>query len=299
MAYKHDLTFRIADHYLRVLFPEGVDGREWLEVYAPFYVLQADGPLMTDIHVLPGAETTEPEGEKLGLFENGNGSHVIYLLPEGGYKILITNIRGELGAVMRTTADFSRVTVTPYGPEYVQLYGLNNAIMVAFAFSGAHHGLLLVHSSVVMNGGHAFMFLGSSGTGKSTHSDLWVKHIAGSEILNDDNPVVRWDGERAMVYGSPWSGKRDYYRQLGLPIGAVVRLEQAKENAIRRFSKIEAYASLRSATSVMIWDKPSFDGICNMVSEVVARVPMFHLRNLPVEAAARMSYEAAQAALAE
>ena len=299
MSTKFDLTFCIADKYIRVLFPEGVDGREWLPTYHPFYVREATEPLMADIHVVPDEVSAEIEGERLGLFDNGNGNHVVCRLPEGGYKILITNVQGELSAAMRTTADFSRVDVSLYGSEAAQHFGLNNCVMVAYAFSGAYFGILLMHSSVIMNAGRGYLFLGSSGTGKSTHSDLWVRHIPGSEILNDDNPAVRWRDGVAYVYGTPWSGKRDFYRQIGLPIGAFVRLQQAKENIIRRSPAVEAYAVIRSSTSTMIWDKPSFTHICDTASAIAATVPVFHLRNLPVEAAARMSYEATQAALAE
>ena len=41
------------------------------------------------------------------------------------------------------------------------------------------------------------MFLGPSGTGKSTHARLWLQYIDSTELVNDDNPVVRiyQDGE--------------------------------------------------------------------------------------------------------
>ena len=73
--------------------------------------------------------------------------------------------------------------------------------MIAFAFSGAQKDLLLIHASVTMKDGKGYLFLGKSGTGKSTHSQLWLKHIPGTELLNDDNPAVRLINDEVIVYG--------------------------------------------------------------------------------------------------
>ena len=48
-----------------------------------------------------------------------------------------------------------------------------------------------IHSSVISLNGGAVLFLGESGTGKSTHTRLWREHIPGAELLNDDSPIVR------------------------------------------------------------------------------------------------------------
>ena len=48
------------------------------------------------------------------------------------------------------------------------------------------------------------LFQGKSGTGKSTHSGLWLKHIPGCELLNDDNPIVHFNRNK----GKPQSTVR-------------------------------------------------------------------------------------------
>lgn len=63
------------------------------------------------------------------------------------------------------------------------------------------------------------------------HSRLWLEHIPDSDLLNDDNPIVRFypTGE-VIVYGSPWSGKTPCYRNEAVPVGAFVRLKQATQS---------------------------------------------------------------------
>lgn len=292
----YDLTFSIAGKYLHTYFADKIDGRELLDSYAPFYVENAEGPLMTDILIEEGLVSTIAEGKEVGQFDCGGCNHGVWLLPDGGYKMVISDVNGRTACAFRSSADFSKCEVSLFGDIYTKSYGLNNAIMIAFAFSGAREKLILMHSSVTMNAGKGYLFLGVSGTGKSTHSDLWVKHIEGSEILNDDNPAVRLlDDGTVRVYGTPWSGKRNYYKQMSVPIGAFVRLEQAPINEIQRKTPLEAFAVILSSTSTMIWDKDSYMDISDTISEIAMRTPLFHLKNKPEPEAARMSYEAVMA----
>ena len=46
----------------------------------------------------------------------------------------------------------------------------HNAMMLMFSYFGAQEGILLFHSSVVVKDDKGYMFLGKSGTGKSTHT---------------------------------------------------------------------------------------------------------------------------------
>ena len=71
--------------------------------------------------------------------------------------------------------------------ENSNLFGVNNALMVMYALATANKQTALFHSSVVSFQDKAYMFLGKSGTGKSTHSRLWLKYIEGTELINDDN----------------------------------------------------------------------------------------------------------------
>ena len=121
---------------------------------------------------------------------------------------------------------------------------IGNELMILFAFAAAPHATLLVHAAVVRQAGRGYLFLGRSGTGKSTHARLWLRHIAGSELLNDDNPVLVLADGTATVYGSPWSGKTPCYRNESAPAGAIIRLEQAPQNLIRSERPVAAFASL-------------------------------------------------------
>ena len=169
------------------------------------------------------------------------------------------------------------------------LFGVNNAIMVMYALATANSRTALFHSSVVSYRGRAYMFLGHSGTGKSTHSSLWLKHIEGTELVNDDNPVVRIEGDEVRCYGSPWSGKTPCYRNVSYPVGAIVKLSQAPRNEIVRLKGIKAYAAVMPSISGKRWDKHLAEGLHETENLLAQMVPVWHLDCLPDEAAARLS----------
>ncbi|MBR2469146.1 MAG: hypothetical protein IKB43_03185 [Fibrobacter sp.] len=180
----------------------------------------------------------------------------------------------------------------------LQKFALNNSLMVLYALATAGLGTALFHSAVVSYKGMGYMFLGKSGTGKSTHARLWLKHIEGSELMNDDNPVVRFfdddgpDGApRAVVYGSPWSGKTPCYRNVQAPVGGIVLLSQAPYNKIVRLKGVQAYAALVTSISGKRWDKSVADGLHATENALAKNVPVWHLECLPDEAAAKLCNE--------
>ena len=161
------------------------------------------------------------------------------------------------------------------------------ALKMMYDLATAGKDTLHVHAAVVSCEGKGYLFLGPSGTGKSTHAQLWLKHFEGTELLNDDNPVVR-DG---VVYGSPWSGKTPCYRNVSVPIGGIVMLSQAPYNKIRRLSGIEAYVDLAESVGGKIWDSRIAEGLHQTENKLAQTIPMWHLECLPDEAAARLCHD--------
>ena len=169
---------------------------------------------------------------------------------------------------------------------------VDNALMVLYALATANNGTALFHASTVSDEGRAYMFLGKSGTGKSTHAGLWLKYIEGTALVNDDNPVVRvFEDGTARVYGSPWSGKTPCYRNVSYPLGGIVELSQAPYNRIRRLTGIQAYAALVPSISGKRWDAVIANGLHQTENALVMTVPMWHLECLPDVEAARVCNE--------
>lgn len=101
-----------------------------------------------------------------------------------------------------------------------------------------------VHSSVIIKNNEAILFLGESGTGKSTQSRLWKEFDVEVFSLNDDSPIVFVRDKEIYVSGSPWSGKGKVYKKEEYKVNAFVRVVQKKENRAYLLSKVEAFSAL-------------------------------------------------------
>lgn len=150
------------------------------------------------------------------------------------------------------------------------------------------HDGISIHSSCVIRDGKAYMFLGRSGTGKSTHSSLWIKAFPGSELLNDDNPAVRLlpDGPRA--FGTPWSGKLSCWRNVSAPLSGMARLCQAPENSFEPLDEIQAFSELYPGCSVLRSDSFLHDRLCDNLAALCSLVKVGRMNCLPDLEAARI-----------
>ena len=144
----------------------------------------------------------------------------------------------------------------------------------------------MIHSSVVRIDGKANLFLGASGTGKSTHSRLWLDNIPGAELVNDDNPILRVENGQVFVYGTPWSGKTPCYRNVKVPVGAIVKLSQAPQNSIKRLKGLDAYANIVGSVSSIRWSRKIMDEITSLMSQIAMTTPCFAMDCLPDSEAA-------------
>lgn len=290
--------YRVAGHCFSITIPEGCPLGDMMGNYAPFEIERCSEPLFTvelvDKSLLPPLEkevvyndpSDEPDQPKVEIYRNK---------ADGEYKWLFECAPVQKMAVcvkIVATEDFSkaRFAVANYGS--IGQFGLNNAMMLIFAFRTASYKTLEMHSSVIMHGGKGYMFLGKSGTGKSTHSSLWMKYIPDCVLLNDDNPIVRIsDDGVARVYGSPWSGKTPCYKNLDCPVGAIVRLAQYKENRIRRCNALSAYAAIFPSCSGLRTIDYIADGLHETIEKLALDVPCYELDCLPDEGAAVLCHD--------
>lgn len=169
---------------------------------------------------------------------------------------------------------------------------LSFGIWMMFGILLAKSNAIAFHSSCIVSNGCGVLFLGESGTGKSTHTQLWVKHIEGSSLLNDDSPIVRIDQDRIVVYGSPWSGKRACYKAEHYPIKAFCRLSQAPHNRIKRLPTIAALGALLPSTPPQYaHDSELQDAILSTLSNILRLSGVYHLECLPDADAAIVAHK--------
>ena len=286
--------YRVGGHLFRVQYKTQDCDDSLIPSSRPFLVQEVDGvePLLFELTV-DNDFVYEGGREEVGQFDGSGNNYGVYLLPDGGYEIEMSNPAAVLCGCMYADKDFSRVTVRLLADDFNNRnFALNNALMMAYAFAAADKQTLLLHASVIRKDGYGYLMTAPSGTGKSTHTFLWYKNIPGSDLMNDDNPVVRILDGTPIIYGTPWSGKTPCYRNVEAPLGAITRIDRADKNFVEALSPIEAFASVLPSCSSMKWDSDIYSSICDTVTRIIETTGIYILHCLPDKESAEACYKA-------
>ena len=287
--------YRVGGHLFLVCEDTKIHHEKLMPSIQPFAAAPTEEDPVFTLHIQLSATMPIPSEGLIGTFECGGCLHDVYDLRGEGYCIVFHHINGDTCGLLCTDKNGQEGIVHLMNtPLSHQQFVLGNATMIAYAYATADKKTVLMHASVVSLEGRGYLMTAPSGTGKSTHTRLWRQCFDQCELVNDDNPVVRIEQGKAMVYGSPWSGKTPCYRNVCHPVGAYVRLFQEPENNIHPYQPLEAYAMLLPAMSSMVWDKRMQTGVSKTVAEMVRLNPMYRLGCRPDEAAARLCRDTIQ-----
>lgn len=129
-----------------------------------------------------------------------------------------------------------------------------HALRFAFLIAAQKHDLFVLHSVSILYQEKAWLFSGSSGTGKSTHANLWVEQYH-TPVLNGDLNVLGIKDGLPYVYGLPWCGTSETYTTTTYPLGGIVFLKQAPFNRVDSLSPDEQALFLMQRMISPTWTK--------------------------------------------
>ena len=178
-----------------------------------------------------------------------------------------------------------------YATEFHSPIHIMFGMWMIFNYFAATMQQVCIHSSCISLHGKSILFLGESGSGKSTQSRLWQQCIPETELLNDDGPVLSAVDGRYHAFGSPWSGKNPCYRQAHAPVIALVKVVQAKENKITPLPVAAAVATLlASFPPALCKEQPFADHYLDIISGLLKQAKVYQLECRPDEAAALLCH---------
>lgn len=290
------MLYRIADLVIELVFKEGGTNNETLvPSLAPFRIDDGVGEgeeIFFRLFVDDSLTPRRMGRERIGKFDTGNGDTCVDRFADGAYQYIIKNVFGAECCLLQTNKKFTDCYCALNGNFNMRQFGLNNALMLIFAFAGSSCNTVLIHASLVRQNGYGYAFIAKSGTGKSTQVSNWLRYIPGCDLMNDDNPIIRIIDGEAYIYGSPWSGKTPCYRNVKARLGAITRIARDSTNRVERMKPIEAFASFLPSCSTMKWDKDVFNNICDIVTALVETTGIFTLHCLPNKESAIVCHEA-------
>ncbi len=260
--------------------------KEWFDsLYRP-YERQDDRPSVMNIRTVMLDEIPCPEGEVVQSIK----SATIFKLEDGRHCRCGRKLDGDIFLATYYNSDYSDVEIqmrrdlihpqfTSEGWEY-SLTGFSFQDRLTMLGGG------VLHASAIEWRGHGIAFSANSGTGKSTHVGLW-QQLLGDEVtvVNDDKPAIVFEDDRAMLCGTPWSGKNAINANVTAPLDAIVFIERGTENSIRRLDPLRSYFYLTSQLARPYYDVNLGEKLVEFGERLLANVPIYCLTcNISTEA---------------
>lgn len=150
---------------------------------------------------------------------------------------------------------------------------------------------MLMHCSVLEFNGEAYAFLGRSGTGKSTHTKLWLQNVSDARIINGDKPILEYRQGEFIAHGTPWMGKEQWGTRSQAPLKGLCFLEQAKVNAIKRLTPAQASAKLFMQILIP-QEEENASKTLELADKMVTEIPAYLLQCDISQEAVKTSFEA-------
>ena len=281
--------YKVADFNFGISLRNEADLDKLLPSFRPFRNLS--GADETKLFELVERESLpeRPQAQLIDETVNDMGHTKLYRR-DGGYRIELRYGKDVQPHIADVNSDFTEVDAfLRWDDRYVSL-ALSSMLRIVYSQAVLPHSAVSLHASVVVNDGKAVLFMGKSGTGKSTHSRLWLEHLSGTYLLNDDNPIVRLNDDEAMVYGSPWSGKTHCYLNESAPVASFVRLKQAPYNEFAVKEDVDAFKALLPGCSVVRHDPMLHSSLCATLIALSSLTKVGELLCLPDKEAAELCY---------
>ena len=270
------LNYEIAGHRIVIHTTDMRKTTALLPTFLPFISFAHYNETDTYLFSVAGNRSVDiPETAVEDVLEFDGRFSRVYRTAEG---IVVSMKIKERERRFHISADWKTVTTDLTLVDREERHFLYRFIVTLFGIISARRQTVKIHASVTELNGKALIFLGKSGTGKSTHSRLWREFVPGSTLLNDDEPIVRvFNDKPVRVYGAPWSGSTPCYKNESAEVAAIVHLYQSPENKLRELNKIEALSLLYSSTVVFRSDAGNKNMIFDTVTDIVQQVPFYRL----------------------
>ena len=175
-----------------------------------------------------------------------------------------------------------------FSPDYVEFICVYRRIAERIPAWDA----FVCHGTVVAMDGRAYIFTAPSGTGKTTHTQLWLKRFGDRAwILSGDKPILRRTERGFLACGTPWRGKENYGVNAELPVQGICLLDRGEINEIAPATPADM---LRFLSRQIYYPRQAdrMEKLLELLDAFCSTVPTWTMRcNMDIEAA-EVAYEA-------
>ena len=185
--------------------------------------------------------------------------------------------RGNPPAGLKVSADYQTLEFIP-GEQVEGGIDRSRFLMrTAFECRFTHEGIVSLHGACVEKDGHAVVFTGYSGAGKSTRAQAWVEGL-GARFMSGDRPAIRLEADgTATACGVPWDGKEQIFCDAEAPLKCILDVRRSPANYVRKLTKKQAQVLLTQQAFIPMWDTDAAVMAMANVRRLQATVPVYRV----------------------
>lgn len=148
---------------------------------------------------------------------------------------------------------------------------LFHAIRLVFLYLAQKKGRLAIHSASLYYKKKAWLFSGSSGTGKSTHTNLW-HDLFQTPVINGDLNLIELTEKGPVIHGMPWCGTSQIADPETYPLGGIILLKKAEKNLFQKLSIDEKTLFILQRSISPSWTKDMLNENISFVGELASEI---------------------------
>lgn len=161
---------------------------------------------------------------------------------------------------------------TVRSPDLGTVYPLQHPLEeTLFRHLLAQRNALLLHACGIAWQGRGYLFVGSSGAGKSTTAGLWK--AAGAAMLNDDRTVLEAAPDGIRIHPTPWFGEHPDVGGAASPLRAIYLLRKGAVVSFEPLRPAAAAALLFAKSFPPLWDAGRLGRTLGVLDRACRSVP--------------------------
>lgn len=149
----------------------------------------------------------------------------------------------------------------------------------------------LMHAAAIAMDGECFLFAAKSGTGKTTHINLWRDAYGDRvQMINGDKPILRFGEDGLSAFGTPFCGKERLGSNTSAKVRALCFVSRSDANSIEPIPPAQALGLIFHQLLIPR-DEKQMELFMTLVERMLSTVDCYLLHcNMETEAA-KVAYE--------
>lgn len=198
-----------------------------------------------------------------------------------GYVLSIPGLPRKISRLLQLNRDLTkgRLYIDRYAGQREPLALEHPLLQILLTLWLSRKAGVTVHACGIKERDEGILFLGSSGSGKSTMARLW--HREGAVILSDERVVIQKNHSLYHLYGTPWAGQARMCSPYRVPLKKVFFIKPAKENAFFPLKSPLALSKALVLSYLPIWDRTGMTKTIDFLAGLFKAIPAYSLNFKP------------------